>query len=151
MTSTSPPVQAVDEPVAARRRESWTGPAALGVLGAGAVGVLAVVDPNEPGVYPVCPSLSLFGVLCPLCGGLRGVHALTEGDLVGMVSSNVFVPVVVVWGVWVWLSWALAVAGRPRVPPPVLGRRAWVAIGALAVLYMVLRNLTGTPFEILAP
>ncbi len=148
---TPPTVQAVAEPAAARRRESWTAPATLAGLGAGAVGVLAVVDPNDPGVYPVCPSLSLFGVLCPLCGGLRGVHALTEGDLAGMVSSNVFVPLVVVLGVWAWLSWTLAVVGRSRVPPPVLGRRTWVAIGALAVLYTVLRNLTGTPFEILAP
>lgn len=150
MTPTSPSVPVVGEPAEARRRESWTGPATLAGIGVGAVGVLAAVDPNEPGVYPVCPSLSLFGVLCPLCGGLRGVHALTEGDLAGMVSSNLFVPVVVVLGVWAWLSWALAAAGRPGVPPPVLGRRTWVAIGALAVLYTVLRNLGG-PFEVLAP
>lgn len=148
---TGPPVQAVDHPPAPRRRESWTGPTTLAVLGAGAVGMLAVVDPNESGVYPTCPSLSLLGVLCPLCGGLRGVHALTQGDLAGMVASNVFVPLVVVLGAWAWLSWTLVVAGRPRVPPPVLGRRTWVVIGVLAVVYTVLRNLTGTPFEVLAP
>lgn len=130
---------------------AWTGPTTLAVLGAGAVGLLAVVDPNESGIYPACPSLTLFGVLCPLCGGLRGMHALTHGDLVGMVSSNVFVPLVVVLGTWAWLSWTLATVGRPFLRPPVLTRRTLVVAAVLAVVYTVLRNLTGTPFEILAP
>lgn len=147
MTSSAP---VTDQPDA-HRVGTWTGPATLAALGAGAVGMLAIVDPNEPGTYPVCPSLSLFGVLCPLCGGLRGMHALTQGDLVGMVSSNVFVPLVVVLGTWAWLSWMLATVGGPRLRPPVLRNRTWVAIGVLALVYTVLRNLAGTPFEILAP
>lgn len=137
--------------VAPHATPAWAGPATLAAFGAGAVGMLAVVDPNEPGVYPACPSLSLFGVLCPLCGGLRGVHALTQGDLVGMVSSNIFVPLVVLVGAWAWLSWALAVGGAPRLRPPRLSQRTWMAVGVLAVVYAVLRNLGGTPFEVLAP
>lgn len=133
------------------RAPAWTGPATLAAVGVGAVGMLAVVDPNQPGVYPSCPSLSLFGVLCPLCGGLRGVHALTQGDPVGMVSSNVFVPLVLVLGTWAWLSWALAVGGGPRLRPPEMSRRTWAVIGVVAAVYTVLRNLAGTPFEVLAP
>ncbi len=149
MTSTAP---VTDQSGAVPHRTgAWTEPAALAALGVGAVGMLAVVDPNESGIYPACPSLTVFGVLCPLCGGLRGMHALTQGDLVGMVSSNVFVPLVVVLGAWAWLSWMLATVGGPRLRAPVLSQRMWVAIGVLAVVYTVLRNLTGTPFEILAP
>ena len=129
----------------------WAGPAMLGGAGATAVGLLAAVDPNQTTVWPVCPSLAAFGVLCPLCGGLRGVHALTEGDLVGMVSSNLLLPVVLVLGGWAWLSWMLASVGRPVLRPPTLGRRAWIALAVLAVAYTVLRNLTGPPFEVLAP
>lgn len=148
MASTAP---VTDTPDVSPRTGSWTEPAALAALGAGAVGLLAVVDPNESGIYPTCPSLTLFGVLCPLCGGLRGMHALTQGDLGGMLSSNLFVPLVVVLGTWAWLSWMLATVGRPVVRPPALTRRTWVVVGVLAVVYTVLRNLTGTPFEILAP
>lgn len=137
--------------LAPHRPVPWTGPATLAVFGAGAVGVPAVVDPNASGVYPTCPSLSLFGVLCPLCGGLRGVHALTQGDLVGMVSSNLFVPLVAVVGTWAWLSWALAAVDGPRLRPPRLSERTRMAVGVLAAIYTVLRNLAGTPFEVLAP
>lgn len=137
--------------VAPHRAPAWVGPAALAAVGVGAVGMLAVVDPNEPGVYPACPSLTLFDVLCPLCGGLRGVHALTQGDLVGMVSSNLFVPLVVVLGAWAWLSWAMAASGAPRLRPPRLSQRTWMAVGLVAVVYTVLRNLSGAPFEVLAP
>lgn len=130
---------------------SVVGPLAMGAIGAAAIGTLAVVDPNTSGLYPTCPSLALFGVLCPLCGGLRGVHALTQGDLVAMVSSNLLLPLVLVLGTWAWLSWVSAALGGPTLRPPSLGRRAWIGVVALAAAYAVLRNLTGTPFEVLAP
>ena len=130
---------------------TWVGPAVAAALGTGAIGMVAVVDPNTTGAYPTCPSLALFGVLCPLCGGLRGVHALTDGDLVGMVSSNLLLPLVMVLGSWAWLSWALASVGHPVLRPPTLGRRARVVLLVVAVGYTVLRNLTGTPFDVLAP
>ena len=129
----------------------WAGPATLAAFGAGAVGTLAVVDPATAGIYPTCPSLALFGVLCPLCGGLRGVHALTNGDLVGAVSSNLLLPLVLVLVGWGWLAWTLEAVGRPGLPPPRPGRRAWVGLAVFAMAYAVLRNLTGTPFEVLAP
>lgn len=129
----------------------WAGPVTLAAFGAGAVGTLAVVDPATSGIYPTCPSLALFGVLCPLCGGLRGVHALASGDLVGAVSSNLLLPLVVVLVGWGWLAWTLEAMGRPVLSPPRPGRRAWVGLTAFAVAYTVLRNLTGTPFEVLAP
>ena len=126
-------------------------PLTMGAFGVAAVATLAVVDPNQPGVYPTCPSLALFGVLCPLCGGLRGVHALAHGDVAGMVSSNALLPVVLVLGAWAWLSWVSAGLGGTTLRPPSLGRRARVGLVVLAVVYAVLRNLTGTPFEVLAP
>ena len=113
--------------------------------------MLAVVDPNQPGTYPVCPSLTLFGVYCPLCGGLRGMHALAHGDVVGMLSSNLLLPLVLVMGTWGWLAWAGESLGRPAVPPARLSARTWGVIAVVAVVYTVLRNLAGTPFEVLAP
>jgi hypothetical protein len=109
------------------------------------------VDPNGPGIYPVCPSLTLFGVYCPLCGGLRGAHALATGDLSAMFSSNLLLPLLVVASAWAWLSWTSARLGRRLLPPVRVSSRAWVVGTVLAVVYGVLRNLPVQPFTFLAP
>lgn len=133
---------------AARQRELVLGPGLAAVAAAGSMASVALVDPNVPGSWPVCPSLSWFGVLCPLCGGLRSAHALTELDLGAAVSSNVFVPVLVVAAAIGWLRWTRRLwAGGPRAAP-VTGR-AWAVVAAVAVLYGVLRNLPA--FSLLAP
>ena len=137
---------------AAPHRSALLGPAVVGVAAIGSVALLRIRDPNVAGAYPVCPSLNLFGLHCPRCGGLRGMHALTEGDVVGMVSSNLLLPVLLVLGVWGWVAWTSAsVAGRPVVPLP-RARPATTGVAiAVLVVYTILRNLTGTPFEVLAP
>src|SRR4051794_35448113 len=56
-------------------------------------------DPHSQGSWGVCPSYALFGVYCPGCGGLRAVNDLTNFDLLGAASSNLyfvaFVPLIV--------------------------------------------------------
>jgi hypothetical protein len=87
--------------------------APLAVGGAALLGAayLGVVDPNEPGHYPLCPTQALLGVDCPGCGGLRCVHALTRGDLVGALDHNalavlVLLPLAVIsWALWVRREW----------------------------------------------
>ena len=53
--------------------------------------LLQVRDPHVPGSYGFCPWLALTGTTCPLCGGLRAVHDLGDGDLVAAASSNLLV------------------------------------------------------------
>ncbi len=128
------------------------GPAATAAAGISAVALLAVVDPHEAGTYPVCPSISIFGVNCPLCGGLRGVNLLTRGDVAGAVSSNALLPLVILLGVWAWLLWAARAADlRWRLPAIPTSRPLWVAVGVLVVAYGVARNLPWEPFVALAP
>lgn len=104
------------------------------------------VDPNEPGHYPACPTLALFGIDCPGCGGLRATHALAHGDLGAALDHNIglviAVPILAVLALrWIVRSWT----GRPPPPPSATAQRtqrlvAPVLIGGL-VAYTVLRNV----------
>jgi hypothetical protein len=130
------------------------GPARLrGLLTGGAVVAAAtvlvgVVDPNQPGHYPLCPFRALTGLACPGCGGLRAVHALTHGHLAEAFGHN---PLVVLLLPAVVLTWVLAVrrALRGRVlawrPTPV----HLSAAAAVVLAFTVLRNLPGV--DLLGP
>jgi hypothetical protein len=108
---------------------------ALGVIVA--TGYIRVVDPNEPGHYPMCPTLALFGIDCPGCGGLRATHALANGDVAGALDHNalfvVLVPALVaLWGMWVYRAWT-------GVTPALTPRRETVArIAPMIVLLVVM-------------
>ncbi|MBP7971440.1 MAG: DUF2752 domain-containing protein [Candidatus Nanopelagicales bacterium] len=52
------------------------------------------VDPNQPGHYLPCPLKFVTGIDCPACGGLRCVHSLTNGDIVGALDHNALAVVV---------------------------------------------------------
>jgi hypothetical protein len=61
---------------------------ALGVgLGATA-GVVAGFDPATTWWMPSCPFFALTGLLCPLCGSLRAVHALLTGAPIAAIGFN---------------------------------------------------------------
>lgn len=123
-------------------------------VAAGAVVALVAIglrDPNSAGHYPTCPSITLFGVHCPGCGALRGLHALAHGDVLGMIARNALVPIGMVLLAWAWLAWTDRRLGQGRVPdlrPPVP-----VLYGAAAIVssFAVLRNLPVEPFAALAP
>ncbi|WP_393084414.1 DUF2752 domain-containing protein [Streptomyces sp. LN704] len=113
-----------------------------GVLGAvvAAFAYVGAVDPNQPGHYPVCPLLRFTGVYCPGCGGLRSAHAFVHGDLATALTDNAlavvgYVAFAVVWTVWVVRS------ARGRPPRTDLGPVQLWSVGALALIFTVVRNL----------
>jgi len=106
----------------------------------GAFGYVGTVDPNEPGHYPVCPLLRLTGLYCPGCGGLRSAHAVAHGDIAAALGSNALAVVgyalfAVLWTVWV----VRAARGRPMTFA--LRPAAWWGIGAVLIVFSVVRNL----------
>jgi hypothetical protein len=113
----------------------------LGGLGAlAAAGLVAAVDPGTGGgIYPRCPFLALTGHPCPLCGGLRAVHALGHGEVAAALSLNLMVVVLVVL---VAAEWARRVRGRLSDRPvrPLPGWSVLLVAGAF-VLFGVVRNL----------
>ncbi|AWZ06468.1 MULTISPECIES: DUF2752 domain-containing protein [unclassified Streptomyces] len=140
----APPVPspAPAEPAAPVSRVRRLAAPALTLAGAAAaLAYVGTVDPNEPGHYPVCPLFRLSGVLCPGCGGLRSAHAFAHGDLVTALGANalavagyfVFAGFMVLWLV-------RAVRGRPG-PRFAVKPAYWWGIGAVALVFSVVRNL----------
>ncbi|MFI0740615.1 DUF2752 domain-containing protein [Streptomyces sp. NPDC021100] len=117
--------------------------APLGVaagLGAAAA-LIGAVDPNEPGHYPVCPLLHFTGLLCPACGGLRGLHALLHGDLPAALRANALaVPGYAVFAV-LWAAWCVRAVRRDGGMPLALRPVHWWGIGLLVLAFTVVRNL----------
>lgn len=130
---------------AGRRRYLAPLAVAGGVLAATAY--VALVDPGEPGHYPLCPLKAVTGLDCPACGGLRSVHALTHGDLGGALNQNLAVVLLLPVAVVLWVGW-LRRAGASGAPAERTTRwrtAPYVLLVALLV-FTVVRNLPFVPF-----
>jgi hypothetical protein len=133
----------------AQPRGSLTEPLLAAGLAATSVAVVGLVYPRYPELFPACPSRTLFGVWCPLCGGTRSAHALATGDLSGAVGFNAFVPVLVLLAAWSWAAWVTRL--RARWTLPAVPRWLWWSIGLAWLAYGVLRNLPVEPFASWTP
>lgn len=115
---------------------------ALGVVTATAY--IRAVDPNQPGHYPLCPTLALLGIDCPGCGGLRATHALANGDIGAALDHNAFfvvlVPVLMgLWAVWLYRAWTGM--SPPRTPRrEVISRAAPMVLLVAMMAFAVVRN-----------
>lgn len=120
-------------------------PLLVGGLALAATVYIATVDPNRPGHYLLCPLLTLTGLYCPGCGGLRAVHDLAHLDLAGAWDMNPLLvlaaPIAALaWGRWLARSWG---PGGWRATPASSRRSSWLASVVLVVVlaYTVLRNV----------
>ncbi|MCC3769412.1 DUF2752 domain-containing protein [Streptomyces sp. UNOC14_S4] len=117
--------------------------APFGVLtGAGAAfAYVGAVDPNRPGHYPVCPLLRWTGLYCPACGGLRGTHALTHGDLTTALGANALAVAGYAAFAALWVAWVTAaLRGREGLRLPLRATHWWAA-ATLVLAFTVVRNL----------
>ncbi|MGK5551091.1 DUF2752 domain-containing protein [Actinomadura kijaniata] len=116
---------------------------------AAAVAVLAVRDPHEPGHYPACPFLTVTGLYCPGCGGLRMVNALAHGRVGAAFDSNPLAFLLLPVAAWLWAVWTVHRARGLPTRSALLTRNAGIALLAVAVAFGIARNL---PFgSFLAP
>ena len=131
----------------------WLAPVAAGAVGLAGLAYLRAVDPARGGVFPICPFHRLTGLWCPGCGMTRALHALLNGDVFGALASNLFVPLLVVLGGYLWLSWLWPTV-RPGRAMPSLGRVpqwVWATLVVATLAYGVLRNVPVAPLSWLAP
>ncbi|WP_406831052.1 DUF2752 domain-containing protein [Pedococcus sp. KACC 23699] len=101
-------------PVAATRLlEPLRAPLLVGAGGLAAAAALLLRDPHVAGSWPVCPFLTLTGLPCPACGGLRATQDLLTGHVTAALSSNAYAVLTVVLGGLAYVAWlASAVQGR---------------------------------------
>lgn len=124
-----------------RGSQSRWAPYAVLAAVAGAVGYLAVVDPNQPGHYPTCPFYAITGYYCPGCGSLRMIHALTHGHVAEAFGRNALAFVTLPLLAYLWVRWAVALRrGRPMRAGAL---RPWLIIifSLVAIVFWVARNL----------
>ena len=130
---------ATQEQVATRQR--LRGPIALGAAVLSGFALVGLVDPHDPGHYPVCPTRGLLGIYCPLCGGLRAANDLTHGDVGAAAGSNLLFVVLLPVAIVAWLLWVRDRArGSSRDLWTPSTRQLWLAAGVL-VVFMIVRNL----------
>jgi hypothetical protein len=123
-------------PDAIARAEAAPYRLAAAVALAGAIDVVG--DPSRTHV-PLCPLHALTGLWCPLCGGLRAVHALSRGNVQSALHDNAMLVLALPVIVALWAQWA----ARTRTGG---ARRRWPRGVTLAVItalaaFTVLRNL----------
>lgn len=109
---------------------------------------IAVVDPNEPGHYPGCPTKMLSGLDCPGCGGLRATHDLAHGNIASAFDHNalfvVLVPFIVFFlGRNLFHAWT---GRRPAPPSERTTRWGFTAIVAVILVFTLVRNLPFASF-----
>lgn len=139
------------------------GPPLIG-LGAvlGAATFIGLVNPDTNHVYPLCPTKILFGFDCPGCGGLRCVHELMTGNVVGALDQNLLATIVLPL---VLIAFAAAIARRwlnqPAEPPGLFSntvgslgtlgirvnqRALALSLLVATVVFTIVRNLPFVPF-----
>ena len=113
------------------------------------------VDPSRHAVYPQCLLYNATGLYCAGCGATRALYALLHGRLLDALHDNVHyeaaLPVLLyVLGSHALAAWRANAWPRVHVQPR---RVLWGGAGtfALAVGFMVLRNLPGPAFDWLRP
>ena len=118
-----------------RRRDALLGGAAI------FAGALLVGGVDTNGGRILCPFRLATGLDCPFCGGTRATHTFLNGDIARAFDHNVLVaalvPVVLLIGLL--LLWRGVTGWSWRVPMP--SRSVWIALGIVAAIFWVLRNL----------
>lgn len=130
------------------RHSVWRAPLFTAATALAGTAVVATVDPGTPGRYPTCPWLGLTGTHCPLCGGLRSVHALTTLDVPTSLSYNILTIPILLSAVIYWIVWMRRAGRGDPLRPAVPGWALWTA-ATIGLVFGVLRNLP--PFAGLAP
>ena len=123
----------------------WRRGARIGGVVAVGAAAIALVNPRDSGV-PVCWSQGVFGIDCPLCGGLRCVNSLARGDLLAAADHNLVLAVALPVAVVAWALWMVwAVRGR-RFSFPAVPRWVWTIAAVAVVAFTVTRNMDLGPF-----
>jgi hypothetical protein len=143
---------AVPQGVPSVRRAALLGPIATAAAAVGGLVTVGLVDPAKGGAYLRCPLYSMTGIWCPGCGMTRAAHHLATGHPLAALGSNLLLPVFAALAFGAWFTWLQTARGRGLPAWPARAPRwSWAAIGVAMIVFTVLRNISVTPFDALAP
>src|SRR5688572_9767890 len=115
----------------------WKWIAAL-AAGSAALLFLYVFPPEEYPFYPRCMLLSLTGLACPGCGGLRAVHQLLHGNFGAAIELNPLI--VILLPVCCLAMGAYLIDSRRN--HDLLRKPVWLwTLFAVGILFGIARNL----------
>ena len=127
-------------PVCTARVRALAAP--LGAAGAVAAAtvVLNHTGGRDLGPLATCWFYAATGLYCPFCGSLRGVAALSHGDVLTALQNNA--PVMLLLGVatLVWGRRVLYALAGQVVDQPRIGGRTTAALASFFVLFAIYRN-----------
>lgn len=121
----------------------------------GASVFLYAVDPSRHAVYPQCLLYDLTGIYCAGCGATRALHALLHGQVLQALHDNALFVIALPLLLFVIGSYGSKAWHENLWPEIVVNQQTVLrrGIGLLLVMliFMVLRNLSGWPFDLLKP
>ncbi len=114
--------------------------ALLAILAGTGIFLLFNFNPEEVDFFPRCPSQSLTGIDCPGCGSTRAMYHLLHLDIASAFARNpLLVLSIPVLGLMAWFPKITLYRATP-----------WICF-TIVVVYGVLRNVDGFPFDLLGP
>ena len=113
--------------------------------------VLHNQNPGETKYFPQCAFHGISGLHCPGCGAARAIHSMLSGDILGALKNNLFLVILAPAIFWLLiLDTAREFWGfKPKLKPAPAA--LLVLLFVLLVLYTVLRNIPGPPWDFLRP
>jgi hypothetical protein len=136
-STTVDPVNANAHPVGRVRLLNATMLALVVVL----VGLLWWFDPAQAGL-PLCTFHAMTGFDCPGCGATRATHELLHGRLLAAWRYNSLWVVLLPLAVYMALSeFRVLRGGRPLPGDLARQRTFWLSVGAVAIVFAIVRNL----------
>lgn len=116
-------------------------PAGVSLALAAAVTYIVVSNPYTTSITGPCMLLHTTGLFCPGCGGTRAVYELATGDLLGAMSMNVFVTLLVIPPMVLGLAWWLLYTLGVAVPRFNIRLPAVLTYLGLLTVFAVVRNI----------
>ncbi len=116
-----------------------------------AAAVLYVLDPREPGNYPVCPFLGVTGYHCPGCGTLRALHQLLYGNPMSALGYNALTVLALPFMAYAFAAGTLRAFRAPAPAPLLINHKLIWGLFFGIVAFWALRNVPIEPLSMLAP
>jgi len=102
--------------------------------------LLWTLPPHEHDIYPPCPWFALTDSYCPGCGSLRGLSAVVNGDVLGLVRNNALAAVSSPFLLYAYLALALKGTFAYQLPRWTSSKWGAYIILAAVVAFGLVRN-----------